>query len=84
LLKSSDMERGAEKSASRVDMKIEIINNTRVNGQMAKVGDIVEVDEAEAKQLIQYKKGIVSTSKPKEKAKKTDRTIKSKDLKTRD
>tara|TARA_R110000796_G_scaffold34567_3_gene89214 strand:- start:8153 stop:8407 length:255 start_codon:yes stop_codon:yes gene_type:complete len=84
LLKSSDMERGAEKSASRVDMKIEIINNTRVNGQMAKVGDIVEVDEAEARQLIQYKKGIVSTSKPKEKAKKTDRTIKSKDLKTRD
>ena len=78
------MERGAEKSASRVDMKIEIINNTRVNGQMAKVGDIVEVDEAEAKQLIQYKKGIVSTSKPKEKAKKTDRTIKSKDLQTRD
>tara|TARA_R110000744_G_scaffold343084_2_gene448328 strand:- start:1361 stop:1597 length:237 start_codon:yes stop_codon:yes gene_type:complete len=78
------MERGAEKSASRVDMKIEIINNTRVNGQMAKVGDIVEVDEAEARQLIQYKKGIEATSKPKEKAKKTDRTIKSKDLKTRD
>jgi len=78
------MERGAEKSASRVDMKIEIISNTKINGQIAKVGDVVEVDEAEAKQLIQYKKGIEAISKPKAKAKKTDRTIKSKDLKTRD
>jgi hypothetical protein len=78
------MERGAEKSASRVDMKIEIISNTRVNGKIVNVGEIVELDDLQAKQLILYKKGIEATSKPKAKAKKTDRTVKSKDLKTRD
>lgn len=78
------MERGTEKSVPRVDMKIEIISNTRINGKIANVGDIIEVDDLQAKQLILYKKGIESTSKPKAKAKKTDRTVKSKDLKTRD
>jgi hypothetical protein len=78
------MERGTEKSVPRVDMKIEIISNTRINGKIVSVGEIVEVDELQAKQLILYKKGIETTSKPKAKAKKTDRAVKSKDIKTRD
>ena len=78
------MERGTEKSVPRVDMKIEIISNTRINGKIVNVGDIIEVDDLQAEQLILYKKGIKSTSKPKTKAKKTDRAVKSKDIKTRD
>lgn len=39
-------------------MKVKIIRSTFVNGELAQVGDSVEVTEVEAKQLIAAKKAV--------------------------
>lgn len=41
-------------------MKVKIIRSTFINGDLAQVNDVVEVSDADGKQLIATKKAIVA------------------------
>jgi hypothetical protein len=41
-------------------MKVRIIRSTFINGELAQVNDVVEVSDADGKQLISTKKAVIA------------------------
>lgn len=41
-------------------MKVKIIRSTFINGELAQVNDVVEVSDADGKQLISTKKAVIA------------------------
>jgi len=70
---------GEEKSSPLKTMKITLLRNTRVDGELATAGSSVEVDEKDGHYLISN--GLAEEAKKSKAKKDTDRSVK--DVETR-